>query len=859
MTFPHDMSIGRRLLIGFGLLMLLLAVLIGLVFHWEARSAKAQDEVARRIMPYGERVNALERSLLRVAIGVRSYLVNPDAGRLQRYRAQANAAREALRRLEQQIDDPNSEAVYRKLKPLIVQYLRETDTVVARRAAGPIDAAEEQSLARKREISAAALQEFTDLQDQRLAAALAAMAAARNGTSDGLMIMSILAALLFLVLAYFTARSVRQPTRALLQIALALKAGDWKPALAWAPARDAHGNEPPAPRNEMLRIARGFGAAAASLQRRDQRVQADARIAAAMASSLQRDAVAAAALHDIVQYLGAELGIVYWRGPGSDTLEPAACLGLSGQAGVLHVGEDIPGCAARDQRLVVTKDIPSATRFRIKRGHDEFLPQTLAAAPVVFRGEVQGVLLVAALRHLDDEALAFLTAAGLQLGVGFQNVRAYDEVERLLADVREKSERIQAQNEELQLQNEEIQAQSEELQAQSEEIQSQNEELRRHAVELRAQAAVLAETNERKNEFLGILAHELRNPMAAITNSLTITQRAAPGSEPARRAHAVIERQTQHLIRLIDDLLDITRISRGKIVIQRERLNLVDVAHTCVEDQRPVFEAAGLTIDLDLPGTPVWVDGDRTRLSQVVGNLLNNAIKFTDRGQRVAVALRPRTDARQAALHVIDSGIGIDSKLLPQLFQPFTQGATNLARTHGGLGLGLALVKALVELHGGSVEARSDGLGKGAEFIVQLPLQEHCADEVAPERRAPDSARRRILIIEDNADVAESLREIMQMEGHEVQVATSGTEGLEKARHFQPRVVLCDIGLPTMNGYEVVQRFRADERLREVCFVALTGYTTEVDKQRAAQSGFDFHLPKPPSVERIKEILAQIG
>jgi len=296
-------------------------------------------------------------------------------------------------------------------------------------------------------------------------------------------------------------------------------------------------------------------------------------------------------------------------------------------------------------------------------------------------------------------------------------------------ELRERNDRIQAQNEELQAQNEEIQSQAEELQTQAEELQSQgeelhaqNEELTQQSHELRVRTDELIEANERKNHFLGVLAHELRNPLAPISNSIFILKRVDAASEAALRARAVIERQTRHMIRLIDDLLDITRISQGKIRVQSEPLDLVATVRACLEDQSGAVGQAGLTLLQDLPDNIIPVRGDYTRLCQVVGNLLSNAIKFTDDGGSVRVTLREDGNARQAVLEVLDTGIGMDGALLPLLFQPFRQGANGFSRTNSGLGLGLALVKALVELHGGVVSAYSEGASKGSRFVVRLPL-----------------------------------------------------------------------------------------------------------------------------------------
>jgi signal transduction histidine kinase len=297
--------------------------------------------------------------------------------------------------------------------------------------------------------------------------------------------------------------------------------------------------------------------------------------------------------------------------------------------------------------------------------------------------------------------------------------RALSERDR---ELREKTERIQAQNEELQAQNEEIQSQAEEIQSQSEELQAQNEELTQQGGELRTHSESLAEADERKNHFLGVLAHELRNPLAPISNSIYVMKRVPPGSEQALRAHAVIERQTRHMIRLVDDLLDITRISQGKIRVESAPVDLAAVVRAGIEDQHGALEKSGHVVEVSLPPEPVMVRGDQTRLAQVFGNLLSNAMKFTAAGGRIVVTVRQGSERGEAELCVADDGAGIDAKLSPVLFKPFSQGANAYKQTNAGLGLGLALVKALVDLHGGTVSARSDGPDCGAEFIVRLPL-----------------------------------------------------------------------------------------------------------------------------------------
>ena len=365
----------------------------------------------------------------------------------------------------------------------------------------------------------------------------------------------------------------------------------------------------------------------------------------------------------------------------------------------------------------------------------------------------------------------------------------------------------------------------------------------------------LNEADRRKSEFLALLSHELRNPLTPIRNSLYILERATPGGEQARRAHSVIARQVGHLTRLVDDLLDLTRISHGKVRLQRTPLDLVDLVRQTVEDHRAVLGERELVVEL--PPAAVWIDADPTRLIQVLGNLLGNAAKFTPRDGKVTVSLA-RTRGR-VVLEVADTGIGIDPGTLPRLFEPFAQAAQSLDRSRGGLGLGLALVKGLVELHGGAVSVVSDGPGQGARFTITLPVDEQAP--VAATSRPPRvgaGLRHRVLIIEDNVDAAESLREVVEMLGHEVAVAYDGPSGITRARTLRPEIVLCDIGLPGMDGYQVARTFREDAVLRSARLVALSGYAQPEDVRRATEAGFERHLAKPPSLAQVEQVLGAL-
>jgi signal transduction histidine kinase/ActR/RegA family two-component response regulator len=379
----------------------------------------------------------------------------------------------------------------------------------------------------------------------------------------------------------------------------------------------------------------------------------------------------------------------------------------------------------------------------------------------------------------------------------------------------------------------------------------------------RAIAEQLAEADRRKDEFLGILSHELRNPLAATRNALYLLARAS--GDPARsgRAREVMERQIGHLSRLVDDLLDVTRIARARVLLRRAPLDLARLVHDTVEDHRAGFDAAGLALVVDLPPAPVRIDGDATRLAQVLGNLLTNSAKFTPRGGAVTVRLHVELD--DAVLEVHDSGEGIEPDVLPRLFEPFAQADRTLARSRGGLGLGLTLVKGLVELHGGTVAVSSTGPGAGTDVVVRLPLVPAPVAEAPPpgapaglRGEAPDEQPvQNVLVVEDNVDAAETLREALELQGMVVTVANDGAAALGVARTLRPDLVICDIGLPgDLDGYGVARAIRADPALQDTPLVALTGYAGPDDRARAREAGFDRHLAKPSGIDDVLRAIA---
>jgi len=367
------------------------------------------------------------------------------------------------------------------------------------------------------------------------------------------------------------------------------------------------------------------------------------------------------------------------------------------------------------------------------------------------------------------------------------------------------------------------------------------------------------EAERRKDEFLAVLAHELRNPLAPIASSLEILQLPNIDAKTATEARNVAERQLRHLTRLVDDLLDMSRIMRGKVELRRQRIELATVVARAIETARPLIEGERHQLTVSLPEEPVWLDADLVRLAQVVGNLLCNAAKYTEPGGKIA--LSAACEDGQVVLRVRDSGIGIAPEVLPRLFEMFMQVAPGARRSQGGLGIGLTLAKNLVEMHGGSIEAHSSGSAQGSEFVVRLPVIV-CEDEQQPaegrdEQGAPGQ-QRRILVVDDNADAAQSLAMLLTLRGHEVQVALGGREALASARSSPPELVFLDIGMPEIDGYEVARQLRAQFDGDTMGLIAVTGWGTEQDRQRSKEAGFDFHLTKPVGLAAVEQVMEKL-
>jgi signal transduction histidine kinase/ActR/RegA family two-component response regulator len=367
--------------------------------------------------------------------------------------------------------------------------------------------------------------------------------------------------------------------------------------------------------------------------------------------------------------------------------------------------------------------------------------------------------------------------------------------------------------------------------------------------------------DRRKDEFLATLAHELRNPLAPIRTGLQALAR--PGGDGAGGTviRAIMERQLSQMVRLIDDLLDVSRISSGKVVLQRTRVDLRAIAELAIEASQPFIAAGQHDFAAELPVGPVWVDGDASRLSQVISNLLNNAAKYTSEGGKLRLSLS--RDDTHAIVRVQDNGVGIPPEMLNEVFDMFTQVNRTLDRSQGGLGIGLSLVRRLIELHGGDVSAESAGLGHGSAFTVRIPIL--AAADLSPKdhetasREQPKCPGLRVLVVDDIADVADVLKMLLDLEGFETRVAYSGVAALESARDFRPDVVICDIGLPEMDGHEIARRLRRDPDMAPAMLIALTGWGAEGEVRRTRESGFDFHLVKPVDANALLELLSHMA
>jgi two-component system CheB/CheR fusion protein len=554
---------------------------------------------------------------------------------------------------------------------------------------------------------------------------------------------------------------------------------------------------------DQLRVTlRGVTASEQALRASEARLKLLSDSASLLLSTDDPQGVVSRLCRGVMEHLDCQVFFNYLSDPATGTLRLNAWAGIPDEEarriGRLAYGVAVCGCVARDGQRMVAEDLrhnpdPRADLVR------SYGVLAYCCHPLVAGGTILGTLSFGTRTrpHFSGEEVALMKTVADQVAVAMERIRS----QRALHEAN----------------------------------------------------ARLQEADRRKDEFIAVLSHELRNPLAPIQNSLHILDRAPPGGDQARRSMEVIRRQATHLARLVEDLLDVTRIANGKILLQRQRVDFCEVALKTVEDHLGSFSLAGVRLEKSLPGGALWVHADPTRLAQIVGNLLGNALKFTPRGGAVRLTLA--VEQGSARLGVRDDGVGIAPEVLDRLFRPFSQADQTLDRSRGGLGLGLALVKGLAELHGGSASAASGGLGRGAEFTVTLPLE--AAPPAAERAPSPRPARgHRVLVIDDNVESADTLRELLTLSGHEVRSAYDGAVGIAAAREFRPEVVLCDIGLPGISGYAVAQALRADPSLGGTYLVALSGYAHPDDVARAHEAGFDRHVAKPPALETLEEVFA---
>jgi signal transduction histidine kinase/ActR/RegA family two-component response regulator len=525
------------------------------------------------------------------------------------------------------------------------------------------------------------------------------------------------------------------------------------------------------------------------------------QVSAALAESLDPAVVVsrvAASVRELLRCQGATVYRVE-EGTGTLVLEGVAGLGQDWSVGLrLPKGMGITALGLRAGRPVASDDVLSDAAIFLDAPMRARLAalnhRAMMSAPLLSRGRVIGAITVAddLGRGFSERDLRYMKMFADMAAVALSNAQQYRAEERLRVD---------------------------------------------------AEAA-----NRAKDDFLAMLGHELRNPLAAIANAAQILDRIRSGDDTAARASAVINRQVHHLSGLVDDLLDAARVSTGKIVLRTTPLDVAAAVRRLVAG----LVAPRHTVRVDAES--VWVSADETRLDQIIGNLISNALKYTPAGGEVSA--RVRAEGGEAVLEVVDTGDGIPAALLPHVFEPFVQGERTPDRTHGGLGLGLALVKRLVEMHGGSVQAASGGAGRGRTFTVRVPRIATPDAAAAPARAPSVVASRRVLVVEDNADAREVLVAALRLDGHEVHEASDGHAGLEAALRLVPDVALIDVGLPGLDGYEVVRRLRATDAGAAMLLVALTGYGQADDRRRALAAGFDIHLVKPVAPERMTEVLS---
>lgn len=510
---------------------------------------------------------------------------------------------------------------------------------------------------------------------------------------------------------------------------------------------------------------------------------------------------------------------------------------------------------------------PGRTGYRIENGemvvshsvieNKEVIGTVYLRARYPLLERLQNYLIILAVVLVASLLVAVVVASRLQASITAP-IRAITDVAREVMQKRDYSLRAPKNaNDEIGLLVDSFNGMLEEIGQRSCALLESNRNLQNEMTVRQNAEKALMEADKRKDEFLATLAHELRNPLAPLSAGLDILEIKSDDPEAGRRARSIMTRQLKQMVRLVDDLLDVSRITTGKLMIKKNRIVLQDVVNAALETAGPFIEAHHHTLAVQLPASPVPLDGDATRLAQVLTNLLNNAAKYTSRGGHIALTAQLEGD--QAVIRIEDNGIGIAADMMPRVFDMFAQADHSLERVNAGLGVGLTLARRLIELHGGSVEARSEGHGKGSEFTVRLPVLaiEEEAEGKPGMPEVDETSRYRILLADDNVDFAISMAELLRTLGHSVQVAHDGMEALAVSEKFQPDFAFLDIGMPRLSGYDLARRLREVFAAHRLVLVAVTGWGQEKDRRLVQEAGFDQHIVKPAGLAQFATILRQ--
>jgi signal transduction histidine kinase/CheY-like chemotaxis protein/CHASE3 domain sensor protein len=847
-------SIRTRICVGFAIVVALLGVQLWVALGALGRLRALRREIVETFDPPSIAAQELEHGVLYRAIALRNYVASGVREHGREYGRLMALHDETLGRIEAMPLDPESRAAFAALVPAYREHMLRGEGFLSahdRRAPAVEIGAAEQRLSEAREDLLTRIRTFDGIQRRHQIDARARMATAEREVAAALLLATLLVAAALGLTATLTTRAVRGPALVLVRAAEAVGRGEYGPALALAPAREG------CQRGELQQLAAAFARMADALRRREQRAAVEGRLAAALAGSLDPETTAASALDVVVAYTGADAAAIYVAEGGGGALRRIAGRAVDASADPLPRAGIVAD--ALETGRAAALDVPADLAFAVHAGFGTAKPRSVLAVPLASRGERIGVLLLGSVRAMSADAAEFAEHAGGPIGIALQNSLSHVHMGALAEELRDRAALLQSQNEELQAQGEEIQAQSEELHAQGDEIRRQNEDLSAARDALAAKAAALEQVDRRKNEFLATLGHELRNPLAAVATAGSLLQAEARDGRMIRHA-SVVARQVRNLRRLVDDLLDLSRIDHGKIELRRERLDLRAAVEAAIQSIRAEVEMKALRVSFEVAAAgALAVDADPVRLEQVLSNLLRNAVKYTP--PRGTITVAAEADGGSAVVRVGDTGVGISPDLLPRIFEPFIQG-THSEAGEQGLGLGLALVRRLVEMHGGTVEARSEGQGTGTVFVVRLPL-------AAPARQAPaapppapageEEGRIRVLLVEDDPDVAMTTADALELCGFTVRVERDAEAGLRACLDQTPDVALLDIGLEGRSGHDLARDIRARLPRSAVRLVAVTGYGLPEDRARAEDAGFDLHLVKPVALDELRGAIERLA